>query len=97
MYSTQNIVSDAALGALPGLSVMEELDEMPTMDELCKAPGKDGIPPELLKHGKAAILLPLHKLLCLCWEKGHIPQDMRDANIVTLYKNKGDRIAASLY
>ena len=42
------------------------------------------------KHGKQTILQLLHELLCLCWEQGHIPQDMRDANIVTLYKNKGD-------
>ena len=33
----------------------------------------------------------LHELLCQCWDEGTIPQDMRDANIVTLYKNKGDR------
>ena len=24
------------------------------------------------------------------WSEGEVPQDMRDANIVTLYKNKGD-------
>ena len=50
-----------------------------------KAPGKDGIPLEFLKHGKQTILQPLHELLCLCWEQGHIPQNTRDANIVTLY------------
>ena len=106
LYSTQNIVTDAALSALPNLPVMEELDEKPTLEELSKAidcpscgkaPGKDGIPPEVLKHGKAAVLQPLHDLLCLCWEQGHIPQDMRDANIVTLYKNKGDRSDCNNY
>ena len=83
LYSTQNIVTDAALGALHDLPVMEKLDEKPTLEELSKAidclscgkaPGKDGIPPEVLKHGKAAVLQPLHDLLCLCWEQGHIPQ-----------------------
>jgi len=78
---------------------MKELDTTPTLEELSKAinclacgkaPGKDGIPPEVLKHGKAAILQPLYDLLSLCWEEGHIPQDMRAANIVALYKNKGD-------
>ena len=100
LYSTQNIVTDAAFGALRDLPVMEELDEKPTLEELSKAidclscgkaPGKDGIPPEVLKHGKATVLQPLHDLLCLCWEQGHIPQDMRDANIVTLYKNEQGR------
>ena len=100
LYSTQNMVTDAALDALPSLTVMEELDALPTEEELSKAidcltcgkaPGKDGIPPEVLKSGKPTLLRHLHELLCLCWEKGHVPQDMRDANIVTLYKNKGDR------
>ena len=97
LYSTQNIVTDTALNALPGLLVLEELDNTPKLEELSiaidglacvKAPGKDGMLPEVLKLGKQTILQPLHELLCLCWEQGHIPQDMRDANIVTLYENK---------
>ena len=106
LYATQNIVTDTALNALPSLPVMEELDDLPTEEELSKAidslacgkaPGKDGIPSEVLKQGKSTLLQPLHKLLCLCWEQGHIPQDMRDANIVTLYKNKGDRSDCNNY
>ena len=86
LYARQNIVTDTALNALPSLPVVEELDDLPTEGELSKAidslacgkaPGKDGIPPELLKQGKSTLLQPLHKLLCLCWEH------MRDANIVT--------------
>ena len=56
--------------------------------ELLQAPGKDSIPPEVLKHGKQTILQPLRELLCLCWEH---------ANIVTLYKNKGDRSNCNNY
>ena len=33
----------------------------------------------------------VHELLCQCWDEGTIPQDMRDASIVTLQQNKGDR------
>ena len=100
------LVTDTALNALPGLPVIEELDNTLTMEELgiaieglaCgKAPGKDGILPDVLKHGKQTILQPLHELLCLFWEQGHIPQDMRDANIVTLYKNKGDHSDCNNY
>ena len=106
LYATQNVVTDAALDALPSLPVMEELDELRTMTELSKAidclsqgkaPGKDGIPPEALKCGKSALLRHLHKLLCLCWEKGHVPKDMRDASIVTIYKKKGDRSECDNY
>ena len=68
---------------------MEELDTPPTLEELSKAidslvcgkaPGKDGIPLKVLKQGKQTILQQLHKLLCLCWEQGFIPQDMRNGN-----------------
>nr|KAG5691627.1 hypothetical protein BaRGS_023798 [Batillaria attramentaria] len=106
LYATCNVVTDAALDTLPSLSVMEELDALPMLEELSKAidylscgkaPGKDGIPPEVLKSGKPALLQHLHELLCLCWEKGHVPQDMRDATIVTLYKNKGDRSDCNNY
>lgn len=32
----------------------------------------------------------LHKLLIQCWTESSVPQDLKDANIITLYKNKGD-------
>ena len=98
--------TDTALDATPDLPVMEELDTPPTREELSKAidslacgkaPGSDGIPSEVLKSGKEALIQPLHELLCLCWEEGYVPQDMRDANIVTLYKNKGDRSDCNNY
>ncbi|XP_067879797.1 dynein regulatory complex protein 1 isoform X2 [Heterodontus francisci] len=61
-----------------------------------KAPGKDGITPEIIKSAKPAILSALHELFCLCWDEGAVPQDMRDANIITLYKN-GDRGVCNNY
>ncbi|XP_047490913.1 uncharacterized protein LOC125040403 [Penaeus chinensis] len=106
LYATQNVVTDAALADTPDLPVTEELDALPTKEELSKAisnlssgkaPGIDSIPAEVLKSGKPALLEPLHTLLCKCWEKGHIPQDMRDANIITLYKNKGDKSDCNNY
>ena len=53
-----------------------------------KAPGKDGISPEVINSGKQTAIL--HKFLLQCWEEGTVLQDMCDANILTLYKNKGD-------
>ena len=85
---------------------MEELDAPPSLEELgkaidflaCgKAPEKDDIPPEVIKAGKTTLIHHLHKLLCQCWEDGAVPQDMRDANIVTIYKNKGDRSDCNNY
>jgi hypothetical protein len=39
----------------------------------------------------------LNKLLVKCWYEGSVPQEMRDAHIVTLYKNKGDRSDCNNY
>ena len=35
--------------------------------------------------------------LLQCWEEGTIPQDVRDAKIITLYKNKGERSDCNNY
>ena len=85
-------ITETALDAIPVLTVMDELDSSPTTEEFnkaldnlaCgKAPGSDPIPAEVLKSGKPDLLKHPHELLCLCWEESHIPQDMRDTNIVT--------------
>ena len=98
IYSRENIVSPSALDAVECLPTMEELDTEPTLEELSKAtdslaqaPGSDGIPPDLIKHCKTNFLHSLHVLLCQCWQEGAVPQDMRDAKIITLFKNKRER------
>lgn len=100
LYSRENKVHQSALDAIDKLPMIGELDIAPFMDALPKAidrlpsgksPGKDGIPAEVIKSGKSGLLEPLHKLLTQCWIEGCVPQDMNDANIVTLNKNKGDR------
>ena len=77
-YSTQNIVTDAALDAIWQLPVMPELDQAPTKEELrkaidClsagKAPGEDGIPGEVIKAGEE-LIDDLIKLLCPCRKEG---------------------------
>ena len=92
--------------AIKCMPIMEELDAEPTVDELSKvidslatgkAPGSDSIPPDLIKHCKTTLLHPLHKVLCHCWREGAVPQDMRDAKIITLYKNKGERSNCNNY
>ena len=106
IYSRENSVTQEALDSIEDLPVLEELDSEPTLEELSKAidalasgkaPGEDGIPPEVIKCGKPALLEPLHELLCLCWREGKVPQDMRNAKIITLYKNKGDRSDCNNY
>ena len=93
IYSRENSVTQEALDSFGDLPVLEELDSEPTLEELSKAinglaigkaPGEDGIPPEVIKCGKHALLEPLHELLCLRWREGKLPQDMHNAKIITL-------------
>lgn len=106
LYSTERSVTPAAIENVEALPILEQLDETPTLEELSKAidklsagkaPGNDGIPPDLIKHCKSSLLQPLHELLAQCWSEGSVPQDMRDAKIITLYKNKGSRSDCNNY
>ena len=53
--------------------------------------------PDLIKHCKTKLLLPLHDVLCQCWQDGAVPQDMRDSKIITRYKNKVERNDCNTY
>ena len=79
---------DVASEALLDLPVMEDLDMLPTMEELWKAidclafgkaPGNDGIPSNVPKSDEPALLQ--HQHLLLCWDKGNVLQEMQDFKI----------------
>ena len=106
IYSRESSVAQEALDSIEDVPILEELDSEPTVEELSKAidaqasgkaPDEDGIPPEVIKCYKPALLEPLHEPLCLRWREGKVPQDMRNAKIITLYKNKGDRSDCNNY
>ena len=62
-----------------------------------KSPGIDGIPAEVYQHGSKTVLNKLQDMFANCWEKGTLTQDLRDAVIVSLYKNKGEQSDCSNY
>ena len=104
LYSVERHLDDTV--RLPSLFERTELDIETSIAELIlaiydlssgKALGNDAIPAELVKLSKAAILPHLHQLLIYCWREGVVQHDMRDANIITLYKNKGDKEVCSNY
>ncbi|XP_018022180.1 uncharacterized protein LOC108678311 [Hyalella azteca] len=106
LYSNVNNVSQEALDAIENLPSLDALDAEPSVEELKKPSTsfpvgrqleKMEYPQMSSKGGKRALLGPLHELLCLCWREGHVPQDMRDSKIITLYKNKGDRSDCNNY
>ena len=102
LLNRTSAVDPQALDSVPQRPQIAALDVHPTLQEVKKAvselqtgksPGPDGIPPEIYKAGGQALCEQLTRLFVLFWEKGEVPQDFRDANIVHLYKNKGDKSA----
>jgi hypothetical protein len=52
-----------------------------------KAPGKDGIPAELLKRGES-LMQTLHQLICKIWNEEEMPCDYRNSIICPIYKKR---------
>ena len=106
LYGAKREVQKEALRKIPQQRIRSELDNIPTTDEVksaiaklkChKAPGIDGIPAEVYKLGGDTLHNKLTDLFAACWEKGSLPQVLRDAVIVSLYKNKGEKSDCSNY
>ena len=70
---------------------MEELKKALKTTSSGKAPGLDGIPLDILKNGGDKLCEALLDLFNRCLLSGTMPQDFRNALIVTIYKRKGDR------
>ena len=75
------------------------LDEFPTVSETVKAIkllsfGKairsDAIPAEIYKAGDPLVAKKLTELFHIMWRKEAIPQELKDATIIHLFKRKGD-------
>ena len=90
----------SVMDELPQYNINSGLDDIPTLEEIqvClkqlssgKATGEDGIPAEIYIHGGEAITNRLLEIVIQMWQEGEVVQDFRDATIIHLYKNKGDR------
>ena len=87
------------LEEIPQWEINHSLADEPTLDEVeksikqlasGKAAGADGIPPDVYKHGGSSVRRHLLHLYQQCWNEGLVPQDFKDADLIHLYKNKGD-------
>ena len=84
LFSSQNTISPEGFDSLECLQTMDELDSIPTIEELNtaihltndKAPRLGNISSYLIKKHKSALLLPLHEILCQCWQEVEVPQNM---------------------
>ena len=93
-------VNDEAIARLPQVEINQELDNLPTEEEVrkaikqlsCgKAPGSDAIPAEIYKAGGPTTIQKLTQLFQSMWNEGKVPQQLKDASIVHIYKRKGNR------
>ena len=66
----------------------DELDLAIKLTNSGRAPGMDGIPAEIYKNGGGTLRSRLLSLFNMCLSKGVVPQDLKDALIVTLYKKR---------
>ena len=73
------------------LVMMKELEKALQETRRGKAPGLDGILPEILKLGGPKLKAHLLSLYNTCWQGQTLLQDFKDALIVMIYKRKGDR------
>ena len=62
-----------------------------------KAPGQDGIPAELFKHGGPSLDQALLQLILTIWEAEEVPRDFKDALVVPLFKGKGNKQLPNSY
>ena len=99
-------IDEAALNELPQLPIAHEMDALPTLAEVeaataglknGKAAGPDGIPPEVFKYGGGDLNELLLCYFVECWDKGEVPTQWKLANIMTIYKRKGEKCDCSNY
>ena len=106
LFTDQHFMQESLLAKIIRVDVKLELDDSSTREEIKKAtmqlkvgksPGIDGILAEVYQHCAEAMLNKLQDLFTNRWQKGTLPQDLRDAVIVSLYKNKGEKSDCSNY
>ena len=68
------------------LLIPEEIKKARMQLKVDKSPGIDGNIAEVYQHGGEAFLDKLQNLFTNCWEKGTLPQDLRDAVIISVQK-----------
>ena len=98
-------MNPAITDLIPQAPNQQWMDSHPTLDKVKlavnsmsngKAPGADGIPPEIIQRGGATLLGVLHKVIVRAWDSKSVPQDWKDAQLITLFK-KGDRRVCGNY
>ncbi|VDL96262.1 unnamed protein product [Schistocephalus solidus] len=100
VLNCSSAISDAAIDRLPQVDTNNDLDLPPSLPETIravqqtssgKAPGSDAIPSEVYKHVGPRLMVELTTLFQEMWHQGQVPREFKDATIVHLYNQKGNR------
>lgn len=100
LLNSQNPCEPAQLDSIADRPTVRELEDPPTYEEVSiatqklknnKSPGIDGVPGEVIKHGGRALCFRLYQLISAMWESERVPQQWKDAQIISIFKKKGDR------
>lgn len=106
LLNMRSSITDEALNRIRVQPECSNLDLVPTLAEVTsainamkngKAPGSDAIPAEVYKFGGPELRLRLLNLFVEIWLAGDVPQDFKDATIVTIYKRKGNKSICGNY
>ena len=90
-------INAEVIDRLPPVDTNTDLDRPPSEEEVKKAikqlstgkaPCADAIPAEAYKHGGDTLLQKLTDLFCRTWDEEVIPQQLKDASIIHLYKRE---------
>ena len=88
------------LDNLPTLPIIPRLDDPPPFEEVEKAilslkdnktAGSDNIHAEVIMYGGCALHRRLHNFILDCWSAKFLPQQWKNAKIILVYKQNGDR------
>ena len=100
LLSKVNTIDPGFLDDLPTLPIIQELDDPSSFDEMKQAilslkdnktDGPENIPAEVTKYGGCALHKRLHNFILDCWSAKCLPQQWKNAKIILVYKQKGDR------
>ena len=95
-------INEEVIARLPQVPVDDTLADPPTEEEVTKAikrlssgkaPGADSIPAEVYASGGPKLIQCLTSLFNSMWTQEKLPQELKDASIIHLYKRKGNRNA----
>ena len=101
VLNSHSVVDENVIASIPQRPEIPQLALEPCLKEVQdaikqmssnKAPGMDGLPPEIFKYGGRKLVLKLLQLFKSIWKVGRVPQEFKDASIKHLFKNKGKKI-----